>query len=166
MIQRVPYDWKNPIGYFVTTIYQYISLQRFLGFFGLGAILGLASLLFEFVIIRGMKSDLKSFNNNAIAGEQNKLQAVNGLNEFIKLHSIVKQLSVIYITKKNTSDHFTSFFIHSLMLILPGTLEPFAAVVFASSLATMCCAMLMIQMLMIQMEIVKKISLRFLGPLL
>lgn len=75
-----------------------MSLQRLLSFFGLAATLGIGALIFGVNLIRDMKTILKSTNDNATAGEQNKLEALEKLYEFIELHAMVKELSVIYIT--------------------------------------------------------------------
>lgn len=90
-VWRVPYDWKNPIGYLATTIYQYISLQQFLGFLGLSATFGIGSLLLGIAIVRTMKTLLKSANNSAISEKHNNLQALKMLNEFIELHAKMKE---------------------------------------------------------------------------
>lgn len=160
--QRVPYDWKNPTAYLVTTLYQYVSLQRFLAFLGLGATLGIAGLVFGINLIRDMKAVLKSINDYAVAGEHNKKQALKKLNEFIEMHAMVKELSVIYnlfmLNKKifqwpflPTHFRFLNVF-HRRMLFFSDTLEPFAAVIFVSSLATICCAMLMIQLELVELK--------------
>lgn len=83
----------------MTTIYQYISLQRFLAFLGLGATLGIAGLVFGMNWVSDMKAVLKSTNDNALAGKQNKEQAIKKLNEFIEMHAVAKELSVLAILK-------------------------------------------------------------------
>lgn len=89
--ERIPYDWKNPINYFATAIYQYISMQRLCNLAGLGATFGIGGLLFGIAIIRDLKIVLKSINDSAIDGERSKLEALKRLNEFIELHSMVKE---------------------------------------------------------------------------
>lgn len=75
-------------------MYQYVSMQRFLSFLGMGAAIGIGSLLFGIVILRDMKMVLKSTNDNAISGEQNKLEALKKLSEFIGIHAMAKELSM------------------------------------------------------------------------
>lgn len=79
----------------MTLIYECISLQHLLSLLGLAAILGIAGLEFGIAMVRDMKMVLKSTNDNAIAGGQSKLQALKKLNEFIELHAMAKELSVI-----------------------------------------------------------------------
>lgn len=96
--QRVPYDWKNPIGYLAVEIYQYIALQRWFVFLGKFAMLAIGGLLFGITFVRDMKTVLKSTNDSAIIDKQNKLQALKKFQEFVEIHAIVKELSVIHIT--------------------------------------------------------------------
>lgn len=116
LIYRIPYDWRNPIGYLVITLYHYISLQQICGFLGLGATLGVGALLLGITTIRDMKIVLKSTNNNAIAGEENKVQALKKLNEFIEIHGMVKELSEIY-TTVHTLECFFLFQSYKFLLI-------------------------------------------------
>lgn len=95
MLLRFPFDWRNPIGYLVTTVYHYIALQRILGFFGLAVALLIGGFLYGIAIVYDMKTVLKSTNDNGIAGEPNKLQTLKKLNEFIGLHAMMKELSDI-----------------------------------------------------------------------
>lgn len=50
-------------------------------------------------LIRDMKRVLKEANENALTGDQNKEQALKKLNEFVELHAMVKELSVIQIER-------------------------------------------------------------------
>lgn len=113
-VRRVPYDWKNPIGYLVTTIYQYISLRRMLGLLELFVMFGIGSLLFVITVVRDMKMILKSANERAIAGKQNQSQALKKLHEFIKIHAMLKELSVI---------HSQSFYNIQLIIFFFGILN-------------------------------------------
>lgn len=47
-------------------------------------------------VVRDMKMVLKSTNDNAVAGEKYKLQALKKLKEFIEFHAIMKELSVVH----------------------------------------------------------------------
>lgn len=89
----MPYDWKNPIGYLVTAIWQYISLQRLLGFLGLASSFGIGGLLFGITVVRDMKSVLKLTNESTISHEENKSEVLKKLYEFIEIHAMVKELS-------------------------------------------------------------------------
>lgn len=50
-------------------------------------------------LVSDMKAVLKSTNDNALAGKQNKEQAIKKLNEFIEMHAVAKELSVLAILK-------------------------------------------------------------------
>lgn len=119
-----------------------MSLQRFLGFLGLGATLGIASLVFGMNLVSDMKAVLKSTNDNVLAGEQNKEQILKKLTEFIELHAMAKELSELVLLinyKFYASDHLElyNFFIeecsssrthwsHLLRLFLCQASQPFA----------------------------------------
>lgn len=59
-------------------------------------VIGIGSLLFVITVVRDMKMLLKSANERAIAGKQNQSQALKKLHEFIKIHAMLKELSVIH----------------------------------------------------------------------
>lgn len=92
--RRVPFDWRNPIGYLVITMHQYIALKRFFEFIGFGATLGIAGVFNGMAFVHDMKTVLKLTNSSAIAGEQNDLVALKRLHEFIAFHAMLKELSV------------------------------------------------------------------------
>lgn len=62
--------------------------------FGVSAALVLEALLIVIVVVRDMKTVLKSTNDNAITGDRNKLKVLKTLKEFIELHAMLKKLSV------------------------------------------------------------------------
>lgn len=65
-----------------------------LAFLGMAANCGVAGLLYGIALVRDMKIVLKSTNESAMTGEQNKLHTSQKLYEFINIHAMVKELSV------------------------------------------------------------------------
>lgn len=93
---RLPYDWKNPIGYLValylewlyaTYLFQYVACFVFLAF---GVFMHAIS------FVEDMKRKLHSINE--MAGDENSHKCMYPkLSRFIHLHAKAKQLSeVIY----------------------------------------------------------------------
>lgn len=149
--KRVPFDSKTPIGYALTIFIQGIGLQHICSFFGVTAALGAGGVLFGIAIVDDMKHVLKSTNDSVILSERH-ITFVK-FYEFIELHSIAKELSNTFTTYTNKKlflkiKNFS--LLHAFMcrkfMDISDLLEPFAAVAFASSFASICCAMLMIQM--------------------
>lgn len=80
---------------------SFAAFQQLFAYLGLMAAFGIGNLLLGIAILRDMKHVLKSTNDNAIFGNQNKLRALENLKEFIKLHGKAKELSVIHYTIYN-----------------------------------------------------------------
>lgn len=91
---RVPFDWKNPLGYSVVITFQYILTAHCLTLvfcdisFGIGCYLLLNSIIQDYV-----KIDLKLINKDA-ASNRNHSLAVKRVASFIETHSFLKKFSV------------------------------------------------------------------------
>lgn len=93
---RFPFDWKNPLGYLVAVILQYVAISYCLvfvfdvAFFGIGY-----CLCFTSIITKIVKKDLKIINENA-ASDTNRWLTINLIIEFIQSHSSLKRLDMFY----------------------------------------------------------------------
>lgn len=78
----------------MTSLVSFAAVQQLFAVFGVSAALVLEALLIVIVVVRDMKTVLKSTNDNAITGDRNKLKVLKTLKEFIELHAMLKKLSV------------------------------------------------------------------------
>lgn len=89
---RMPFDWKNPTGFLVAVIIQYIFDVITLSVSAWSAALNIGAVLFIFTLIKDIRRSLKPINDNAKSTTR-KRQAMQQLSDYIQLHSNVKQLS-------------------------------------------------------------------------
>lgn len=89
---RLPFDWKNPIGYSFAVIIQYLLTARVLTF-GAGAMaLGYGTFLVLLSLAKDTEGDLNLINKSPKAKRDQTL-ILERLSEFIQNHSHAKQLS-------------------------------------------------------------------------
>lgn len=79
---RLPFDWENPIGYFVAVALQFHMALVIIRYIECFFTLGLAGLIFAFTLIKDIKTNLKQFNKIA-KNKRSKLQ--NIVEELVKL---------------------------------------------------------------------------------
>lgn len=91
-IQRFPFDWKNPFGYFVAIELLYLISSSALFIVGCVLAIGVGNLLFAIAMSKSLKVTLYSINQKAYDKSDRKC-FVEQLIELIEFHSIVKQLS-------------------------------------------------------------------------
>lgn len=91
LIYRFPFDTNSPNEYLIAFIFQYMMVLV-AAFISLGVItISIGTSLMLVSIIKDLKADLRSLNENAKKG--NRLQIFKQLFKFIELHSNAKQLS-------------------------------------------------------------------------
>lgn len=91
---RLPFDWKNPIGYSFTICLQIVTVTFLLWFLASLLSLALGNLLFIWSFIKEWKCDLHSLNE-MLKTEKFKADILKELTEFIRAHSNIKELSKI-----------------------------------------------------------------------
>lgn len=93
---RYPFDWKNPLGYFMAVVFQFIAATYFFLLLWCVVFLGIG---FTFVVVAIINKDVKDYlkfiNENAA---QKRSQALKCLSDFIQDHSTSKGLSVLNIS--------------------------------------------------------------------
>lgn len=90
---RLPFDWRNPIGYLVVITLQYTANVYFFPFAACLVAYALGILLHVLSVATDIKTDLKMINENAKI-KQNRLMTLERLFEFIEFHSKLKELSI------------------------------------------------------------------------
>ena len=152
-IDRLPFDWRNPFGYFVATTLQFIIDSIAFRFIGCLASAGAAAILFGIALIKDLKSISNSVNDSATI-HQNQSKCYNQLRQLIKILSISKQFSINFFW---SSFSFYEIYLceskNSIFLLLFRTVnelsklgQPFLLVMFVAGIGTMCCVMLIFQM--------------------
>lgn len=85
---RLPFDWKNPLGYLVAVILQYIMALYCLMLAFCCVFHGIGCCLFFYTIVsKSVKDNLKQINENAAADQS--LVA-----DFVEIYSHLKKLNV------------------------------------------------------------------------
>lgn len=92
LIQRIPFEWKNPIGYLIAVLLQF-GIWFFLDLY-LACFLTLAFgyFLFTLSIAKDMIDALQSINEH-LKKKKPKKRILKQLNNFISMHGDVKELS-------------------------------------------------------------------------
>lgn len=91
-----PFDWKNPAGYCVAVILEYLMTICISYFVGSLAILGISTYILMLAMIKDIKYRLYSINENAKADKnKNPTATVEQFSDFIQMHSMTKQLSIL-----------------------------------------------------------------------
>lgn len=91
-ILRLPYDWKNPIGYLVAV--SALLLWALFPFQYMGCIITLAFGVFMFAtaLVKDLNGVLHSINS-MINDKESRNEMYKELSEFIRIHANAKQLS-------------------------------------------------------------------------
>lgn len=149
-IQRLPFDWQNPFGYLIANIIYYILILYELMIGACVISFGFGSYLVGIAMSKSIKSSLYSIDQSIrVKSEKNLL--FDQLTEFIQLHSITKQLSLIHFSFLLIILNFNLLiFIFSLITDFSDIFEGFIAILFVYSLVEICGALLLIQMQLVQ----------------
>ena len=89
---RLPFDWKNPIGYSVAVAIEFHLAAAMVHYVECFLVFGFAALLYIFSVVKDIQNDLNQFNETA---KLKKLQSdcLEQLNGFIRAHAKIKELS-------------------------------------------------------------------------
>lgn len=90
--RRLPFDWKNPIGYIFAAIIAYLMAVNLLKFAATTLSAGITAVLFTKAILNDLKNYLTEINQNGIV-EKYQAQATKQFCEFIQIDTLSKQLS-------------------------------------------------------------------------
>lgn len=110
-ILRLPYDWKNPLGYSVAVAIQAVTAIYGLLFLVSLASVGTTTFFFTKALIRDINGLLRNINKNTKIEKQHGC-ILKQFSEFIQYHSDVKQLckSQIYLFTSKFNLHLKSSF--------------------------------------------------------
>lgn len=100
--QRFPFDWKNPIGYYIAVSLQYFGAKMALSYVGCFLSFGVASFAFSIAVCRDLKYELNLIDGNVKIGKR-RCQIFSKFMKFIDLHTNMKQLSIGQQHEKNRS---------------------------------------------------------------
>lgn len=147
---RFPFDWKTPFGYLIAFRLQYITLAHVFQFIALLVSVGIGFFLLTITMLKDLKRTvraLKSYN-------QNEMLSMNQLYDFIKFHSITKQLSLFFIdlwASKWEREQF-KFNLHIFRLIhdISNIAQPMNMIVFSWSCGALCLVMLTIKLELVE----------------
>lgn len=100
-LNRFPFPWKNPYGFFIAVAIQYIMLTGVLMM--ASCVLTLSTGFFSLVLTMAkvIKQSLRSINRNS-KKKKNRTAISNQITRFIRYHSMVKQLSRLAFIYRNT----------------------------------------------------------------
>ena len=93
---RLPFDWKNPIGYLIAAPFQYTLLLNPLRYMATMVSLGVGTFLFTHSMTEDGKADLRLANEAAHKTETSD-EMFEHLSRFLHAHSDVKELSKMHI---------------------------------------------------------------------
>ena len=150
-MNRFPFDWKNPVGYLIAVVLEYIIVSLALRYMGCFLGYGFGGYFFVMAIAKDLKSFVKSIGKSAkkcqsTTSEQKILQ---NLCEFIRLHTSVKKL-MKNLTSNNIffwadNSIFQPFFFRTLR-DFTKIYKTILTVVFLGCTAAICLELLMIQL--------------------
>lgn len=89
---RIPFDWKNPIGYFIAICLQCFVILCISHYFAFAVSIGVGGFSFMFAFAKDMRSDLRSLNKASNIKNSEK-DCFKHFSEFVHLHSNGVQLS-------------------------------------------------------------------------
>lgn len=145
---RFPFDWKNPLGYFVAVAFQYIATSLLFAFVSCMMSFEIGAFFMELLLTNDIKSDLKLFNENAMV-KDNRSLAFKRFGDFIENHWTLKQLSVsitpFYAGQQNQLQNYFFIQISRLLYEFSDLHQLTYVLLFSWSLIAMCSALLMIQ---------------------
>lgn len=90
--ERYPFDWKTPIGFFIVSTWQCITLIVVVRFVACMVPMALGWLLITFSLNKDWKNDLRSLDE-MVKTKQPRADIIEHITEIIRSHSNIKQLS-------------------------------------------------------------------------
>lgn len=93
---RIPFDWKNPIGFLMTAIILYAICQYTLAYAAFMACYGIRLNFYIVSLTEDIESHLNEMNNG-IRNGADRSEISDQISEYIQLHSDAKQLSAFEI---------------------------------------------------------------------
>lgn len=90
--ERLPFDWKNPLGHSITITFEYVVVSYSLLIAACSIALGVVSYLYVIASSKCIKGSLFSISRCASVNANRQIS--NQFIEFIAFHSRVKQLSL------------------------------------------------------------------------
>lgn len=88
---RFPFNWKNPIGYFVAASFEYIALLNLFMFVACVISFGISNFVFSMTMSIDVNNILNLLNDSAKT-KDNRSQTMRHLADFVKCYSEQKQL--------------------------------------------------------------------------
>lgn len=144
-----PFDSQTPAGYVVAVISQFTACIFVFLFLANVTSLGLGAFIFLTAMVKDSKGILNLISTMAKHKEKHS-KLFKPIVHFMDLHSDLKELSVQKFVRKlgltlNLCLSFFSLSFHRVARNFSDILQPIFMVVFTSSFATMCAALLTIQ---------------------
>lgn len=91
-IQRLPFNWKSPKGYFIAVLLQMVVSLYPMCYLGTFSSLAVGAFIFATLALKELKSKLKSIKKRA-KSKQNQFELWTQFVKFYQLHTDLKQLS-------------------------------------------------------------------------
>lgn len=87
--KSLPFNWKNPRGYLIAIIWQYVSIFVLLRFLACLGTLVVACFIMSISVTKDWKGDLRTMKKMAKT-KQSEADIFKHLTEFIRSHSNIK----------------------------------------------------------------------------
>lgn len=85
--QRFPFDWRNPIGYFIAVILQFELASSILEYEACSVCLSFACVLFIFSFAKDVKNHSRVIDEN-IKTEKSRRKVIEQLSDFIQFTNL------------------------------------------------------------------------------
>lgn len=147
---RFPFGTKNPFGYIVATVLQYIIVVYAFSVLSSLATLGIGAFLFAVLATKDIIQSMKSIDKSAMS-EKRQSKTFKRFSDFILIHSTVKQFSNYAFKWKNQFSYLikTNWLLR-LFMDFSDIFQPLFMAIFSWSLITICITMLMFQTEMVR----------------
>ena len=93
--ERFPFDWKNPFGYFIAVIFEYLIGTYVFMVVAAVVTFGIGTFILAIATLGEVRDDLKKINDLA-KFEENRLETLNRLGDFTQFHCHMMQLSTCF----------------------------------------------------------------------
>lgn len=141
---RIPFDWKNPFGYFIVMVSTY-KICEYLLLIGMSMFAcALGGIFFGHAVIKDLKNYLIEINETARLKEDHP-HATEQLYDFVHTHTLAKQLSQWFICQIESSMKFFQLSFFRLLFSILDLVEYLAMVFFAWTSVIVCVSFLIIQ---------------------
>ena len=105
--ERYPFDWKNPFGYFIAFMFQYLVETCALMVIAAIITFGIGSFLLQIAALAEARENLKNFNELA-KFKENRLETLSRLGDFTQFHNRLMQLSTFF--PQELANYFKNLF--------------------------------------------------------